>query len=86
MYVPPLAFISEFVCLALKPFDKISIYDVEPSELELFGTRATLPALYPSLAVSRTNHASATSVRLTITHLGLNPVYTNGPSVEPLPV
>jgi hypothetical protein len=43
--------------------------------------------LYRSLAASLISHSlPEASVRFTITNLGLNPVYTKVPSVEPLPV
>jgi hypothetical protein len=46
--------------------------------------------IYPivvDLEVSFISQASVLeSVRLIITNLGLNPVYTNGPSADPLPV
>ena len=51
-----------------------------------FGNKELVEALYKSLAVSLINQLPAALDILNITHFGLNPVYTNGPSVEPFPV
>lgn len=76
------------VALNLKPLERISKNISVPSAFERFGASHAVGTLYGLLAVSNTNQLSdePLSVRLIITYRGLNPVYTNGPSVDPLPV
>jgi len=53
---------------------------------EVFGFKLTRASLYGLLAVSRRYQFPVVLEILINTYLGLNPVYTNGPSALPLPV
>ena len=87
MYVPPLAFDSDELILNLKPFESMSKPpDAVVSAVLDSANKYNWLKLYEALDVSSKHHEPVESVRLYITNRGLNPQYTNGPSVDPLPV
>jgi hypothetical protein len=88
MYVPPDAFVALSDVLNLKPFDKKSMYaaELDASATDKSGTSLKDAWLYVSLAVSNKYQFPAESERFHNTQRGLNPVYTNVPSLDPLPV
>ena len=90
MYVQPLKFAYSEFRLGLNPLDKISMPSVCTfSTAFKFGYNSFTEALYGLRLVSQIVHTVelvALLEHFTITNRGRNPVYTNGPSVEPLPV
>ena len=81
-----LVFISLYDVLNLNPFDKISQDKSVASVFDLFGSRYGFTTLNVDLVVSRMYQSEVESARLIITHRGLNPHHTNGPSADPFPV
>lgn len=87
MYVPPDAFHEPNESLILNPLERQSIkYAPDPSALDAFGYKYVLIVLYGSRAVSLITQSEIESVRFTKINRGLNPRYTNGPLLDPLPV
>ena len=75
MYVPPLAFVSAFELRIFIPLEIASITMlVVVSALDKFGYKARFIWLNVFRDVSQTVQSEVESVRLIITHLGLNPV------------
>ena len=85
MYVPPLA-LTMVAERHLNPLDKSSIEVADASASDVFASSVFVTTLYVSLLVSQMYQSEVLSVRLIIKKAGLNPVNTNGPSAEPLPV
>ena len=87
MYVPLLVLTSLAVARILNPLDVKSIHVcVVSSAEERFGQSLALTTLYGAMEESLTLQFSIALEDLIKTHLGLKPVYTKGPSVDPLPV
>ena len=86
IYVLPEAFVPPDVLRSLNPFDKLSGFVVAVSAADELGLRTKFIGLYGERAVSYINQSSTSLDLLIKINLGLKFVYTNGPSVEPLPV
>ena len=75
--------------LTLNPLDKKSIVSPAPdvsSAFDPFALKELTEALYGLRDVSCILHWLVAFEFFHIINLGLNPVYANGPSLEPLPV
>jgi hypothetical protein len=87
MYVPALALKLASLERHLKPLLNMSMSLPVNSASEVFACNASVAALYVLREVSYMNQlAVPDEVDLIRINLGLNPQYTKGPSVLPLPV
>jgi predicted nucleic-acid-binding protein len=88
-YVPPLVLLAVARVLTLNPLERKSDFvsvALMSSALAKFGYKVESSGLSISLEESKMFQLEVASVLLYKINLGLNPMNTKGPSVEPLPV